>query len=79
MTLAADITPIPLSLIDTDLDAAAAGFGDAFARTGFAVVSDHGIDQGLIDAAMAATKAFLRCRRPSSSLMSCPVAAASAG
>jgi isopenicillin N synthase-like dioxygenase len=58
MTLAADITPIPLSLIDHDLAAAAAGFGDAFARTGFAVVSDHGISQALIDRAMAATKAF---------------------
>jgi isopenicillin N synthase-like dioxygenase len=56
--LAADIRPIPLSLVDTDLAAAAAGFGDAFARTGFAVVSDHGIDQGLIDRALAATKAF---------------------
>ena len=58
MTLAADIKPIPLSLVHTDLAAAAAGFGDAFARTGFAVVSDHGIDQGLIDSANAATKAF---------------------
>ncbi len=58
MTLAADIQPIPLSLIETDLAAAAAGFGDAFARTGFAVVSDHGISQALIDRAMAATKAF---------------------
>ena len=58
MTLAADITPIPLSLVHSDLAAAAAGFGDAFARTGFAVVCDHGIDQGLIDRANAATKAF---------------------
>lgn len=58
MSLSADITPIPLSLVESDLVAAAAGFGDAFARTGFAVVSDHGIDQGLIDRAMAATKAF---------------------
>jgi isopenicillin N synthase-like dioxygenase len=58
MTLTADIRPIPLSLIDTDLQAAADGFGDAFARTGFAVVSDHGIPQALIDDAMAATKAF---------------------
>lgn len=58
MTLAADIRPIPLSLVETDLAAAAAGFGDAFARTGFAVVSDHGIDQALIDRANAATRAF---------------------
>jgi isopenicillin N synthase-like dioxygenase len=58
MSLSADITPIPLSMVESDLAAAAAGFGDAFARTGFAVVSDHGIDQALIDRAMAATKAF---------------------
>jgi isopenicillin N synthase-like dioxygenase len=58
MTRSADISPIPLSLIETDLAAAAVGFGDAFARTGFAVVSDHGIPQSLIDRAMAATKAY---------------------
>ncbi len=56
--LYADITPIPLSLVDDDLPAAAAAFGDAFARTGFAVVSDHGIPQAVIDRAMAATKAL---------------------
>nr|WP_310522335.1 2-oxoglutarate and iron-dependent oxygenase domain-containing protein [Polymorphobacter sp.] len=54
----ADIQPIPLSLVDTDLPAAASAFGDAFARTGFAVVSDHGIPQALIDRALAATRAL---------------------
>jgi isopenicillin N synthase-like dioxygenase len=54
----ADIQPIPLSLIDNDPAAAAARFGDAFARTGFAVVSDHGIDQALIDRALAETRGF---------------------
>ncbi len=54
----ADIQPIPLHLVDTDMAAAAAAFGDAFGRTGFAVVSDHGIDQALIDRALTATKAF---------------------
>ena len=57
MTIA-DIKPIRLSLVDDDLPAAAAAFGDAFRRTGFAVVSDHGIPQALIDAALAATKAL---------------------
>ncbi|MFZ4689246.1 MAG: isopenicillin N synthase family dioxygenase [Polymorphobacter sp.] len=57
MTIA-DIQPIPLSLVDSDLAAAAAAFGDAFGRTGFAVVSDHGIPQPLIDRALAATKAL---------------------
>jgi isopenicillin N synthase-like dioxygenase len=54
----ADIHPIPLALVETDLAGAAAAFGDAFARTGFAVVSDQGITQVLIDRALAATKAL---------------------
>jgi isopenicillin N synthase-like dioxygenase len=54
----ADIQPISLSLVDTDLPAAAAAFGDGFARTGFAVVRDHGIPQPLIDRALAATRAL---------------------
>ena len=54
----ADIQPIPLSLIDHDLPAAAAAFGDAFARTGFAIVADHGIDRALIDRALGATRAL---------------------
>ncbi len=54
----ADITPIPLSLVETDLSAAAARFGDSFRRTGFAVVEGHGIPQKVIDDANAAAKAF---------------------
>ena len=54
----ADIRPIPLCLVDTDLPAAAQAFGDAFSRTGFAVVADHGIEPALIDRALVATKAF---------------------
>jgi isopenicillin N synthase-like dioxygenase len=57
MTLA-DIQPIRLALVEDDLAAAATAFGDAFARTGFAVVSDHGIPQTLISTALAATRAF---------------------
>ena len=55
---AADISPIPLSLVDRDPGAAAAAFGDAFARTGFAVVADHGIADATIDRALDATRAF---------------------
>ena len=58
MTLAADIRPIPLSLVDDDLPEAALAFGDAFSRTGFAVVADHGIDPDVIERALAATRAF---------------------
>ncbi len=52
----ADITPIPLGLVDSDMDAAAAAFGDAFGRTGFAVVADHGVPDAVVDRALAATK-----------------------
>ena len=54
----ADIEPIPLRLADNDLGAAADAFGDAFARTGFAVVSEHGIPQGVIDRALGTAKAL---------------------
>ena len=53
----ADLTPIDLSLVDRDLDAAADAFGDAFGRTGFAVVSAHGISDAVIDRALTATRA----------------------
>ena len=58
MQTTADIAPIPLTLVDRDPQAAAAAFGDAFGRTGFAVVGDHGIDAALIERALAATRAF---------------------
>ena len=54
----ADIHPISLDLVERDLAAAATAFGDAFGRTGFAVVADHGISDATIDAALNAAKAF---------------------
>lgn len=57
MTMA-DIHPIPLSMVDSDLQGAADAFGDAFARTGFAVVSAHGIPDAVIKRALGATKAL---------------------
>jgi isopenicillin N synthase-like dioxygenase len=54
----ADIQPVPLSLVDEDLPSAAAALGDAFARTGFAVVSDHGIPASVIKRALGASKAL---------------------
>ncbi len=53
---AADIAPISLGLVDSDPDAAAAAFGDAFGRTGFAIVADHGISDAVIGRALAATR-----------------------
>ena len=55
---AADITPISLDLVETDPYRAAAAFGDAVGRTGFAVVADHGITDAVVERAMAATRAF---------------------
>ena len=63
MTIA-DIKPIPLSLVDIDLGAAAARFGEAFARTGFAVVSDHGVPETIIQQALAETKALFALSEP---------------
>lgn len=56
--ITADIHPVPLSLVDHDLQGAADAFGNAFARTGFAVVSDHGIAEAVISRALGATKAL---------------------
>jgi isopenicillin N synthase-like dioxygenase len=52
------IAPIPLAMADHDPQAAAAAFGDAFARTGFAIVADHGIDASVIARADAAARAL---------------------
>lgn len=52
------MTPIPLTLIETDAAAAAAAFGAAFRETGFAVVTDHGIDADVIARADSAMRAL---------------------
>jgi isopenicillin N synthase-like dioxygenase len=58
MTSRADIKPVPLSLVETDLAQAADRLGDSFRRTGFAIIEGHGIPQALIDQAWVAAKAF---------------------
>lgn len=58
------LIPVPLSLIDSDPAAGAAALGDAFARTGFAVVADHGIDPGVIARAEAAARDFFALPEP---------------
>lgn len=58
MTSRADIQPVPLSLVDTDLPQAADRLGDSFRRTGFAVIEGHGIPEPLIAEAWGAAKAF---------------------
>lgn len=54
----ADIAPVPLDLVETDLGQAADRFGDSFRRTGFAVVEGHGIDDGVIASARQAARDF---------------------
>lgn len=58
MPTRADITPIPLSLVETNLEEAADRFGDSFRRTGFAVVEGHGIPAAAIDDAREVAKRF---------------------
>lgn len=54
----APIEPVSLALAKRDPDAFAAALGASFERTGFAVVSDHGLDRALIERAMERIKAF---------------------
>ena len=58
MSAHAEIEPISLNLVDTDLAEAARRFGDSFQRTGFAVIADHGIDDAIVADALATMKAF---------------------
>jgi len=57
--MALDALPA-LSLRDrrTDPEGFARAMGDSYARTGFAIVRDHGLDQAIIDRALDATKRF---------------------
>jgi isopenicillin N synthase-like dioxygenase len=52
------IEPVSLRLDDEDPGAFAAALAKSFARHGFAVVADHGLDQARIDAALSDARAF---------------------
>ena len=52
------IEPVSLELYDRDFDRFSAEIGAAFERYGFAVLGSHGLDQALVDGAVARTKAF---------------------
>lgn len=52
------IEPVSFHRYDTDFEGFARDLGASFARYGFAVISDHGLDQARIDAALADAKAF---------------------
>lgn len=52
------IPPVSMTAYDTDFEGFAQELGGWFERYGFAVVSDHGVDQDVIDRAQEAAKAF---------------------
>ncbi|MCR9128363.1 MAG: isopenicillin N synthase family oxygenase [Alphaproteobacteria bacterium] len=58
-TLSPDILePVSFARATSDPDGFARDLGRSFREIGFAVVSDHGIDQSVIDRALSDTKAF---------------------
>jgi isopenicillin N synthase-like dioxygenase len=52
------IPPVSFRGFERDFAGFSRALGDSFARFGFAVVSDHGLDQARIDAAIEAAKRF---------------------
>jgi isopenicillin N synthase-like dioxygenase len=56
--LPAAIRPVSFARFGEDFAGFSRALGDSFARFGFAVISDHGLPQDRIEAALAATKAF---------------------
>lgn len=52
------IEPVSFRRHDSDFEGFARDLGASFARYGFAVISDHGLDQARIDEALADAKAF---------------------
>lgn len=58
------IEPISLRLFDNDPAAFADGLGASFARHGFAVVADHGLDPARLAAALDDAKAFFALSDP---------------
>jgi len=57
-TLQRAIPPVSFRDFSRDFEGFSKALGDSFARYGFAVISDHGIPDEKIDAALAATKKF---------------------
>ena len=52
------ILPVSFAAYETDFEAFARDLGESFTRYGFAVISDHRLDQTRIDAALGSAKAF---------------------
>ncbi|MCA3255822.1 MAG: isopenicillin N synthase family oxygenase [Alphaproteobacteria bacterium] len=58
MTDPRSIQPVSMTRYEADFAGFARDLVASFKRTGFGVVADHGLPQGLLDAALADTKAF---------------------
>jgi isopenicillin N synthase-like dioxygenase len=52
------IEPVSYELFSKDFAGFTQALGDSYARWGFAVISDHGLDQGKLDAALEQMKLF---------------------
>jgi len=52
------IVPVSMTRYDNDFQGFSDELGASFARYGFAVIADHGLDQAVIDAAIADAKTF---------------------
>jgi len=52
------VQPVSMTLHDRDFQAFSDALGASFARYGFAVIADHGLDEGRIQAALSDAKAF---------------------
>jgi isopenicillin N synthase-like dioxygenase len=57
-TMLAEVPLVSMKTQASDPDGFAQEIGRSFQRFGFAMVSDHGVDQDVVDRAWAATKAF---------------------
>src|SRR5437868_6475456 len=57
-TLPETIAPVSFEGFGRDFASFSAALGASFARYGFAVISDHGLPQAKIDAALERAKAF---------------------
>ncbi len=58
-----EIVPVSYRLYDADFDRFADELGASFARYGFAVVTDHGLEQARIDAAIQSAKDLFALRK----------------
>ena len=55
---AGGIKPVSMSRYDADFQGFSDDLGASFKRYGFAVIADHGLDEAVIEAAIADTKTF---------------------